>query len=64
VTDSSINPGGVGHLVTARGSVMAFKAIAAETSGDFSLMERTVPPRARRPLPQPARQLLGSVLGA
>ena len=30
---------------------MAFKAIAAQTAGDFSLMERTVPPRGRRPLP-------------
>jgi len=30
---------------------MAFKAIAAEISGDFFLMERTVPPRGRRPLP-------------
>jgi len=29
---------------------MAFKAIAAQTDGDFSLMERTVPPRGRRPL--------------
>ena len=27
---------------------MAFKAIAAQTGGDFSLMERTVPPRGRR----------------
>jgi mannose-6-phosphate isomerase-like protein (cupin superfamily) len=30
---------------------MAFKAIAALTDGDFSLMERTVPPHGRRPLP-------------
>jgi len=30
---------------------MAFKAIAAQTDSDFSLMERTVPPRGRRPLP-------------
>src|ERR1700748_2876930 len=30
---------------------MAFKAIAANTSGNFSLMERTVPPHGRRPLP-------------
>jgi mannose-6-phosphate isomerase-like protein (cupin superfamily) len=30
---------------------MAFKAVAAQAGGDFSLMERTVPPRGRRPLP-------------
>jgi hypothetical protein len=30
---------------------MAFKAIAEQTSGDFSLMERTLPPNGRRPLP-------------
>jgi mannose-6-phosphate isomerase-like protein (cupin superfamily) len=51
VTDSNIVPAGAGKLVTARGSVMAFKAIAGQTDGDFSLMERTVPPRGRRPLP-------------
>jgi mannose-6-phosphate isomerase-like protein (cupin superfamily) len=51
VTESSIVPAGQGKIVTARGSVMAFKAIAAQTGGDFSLMERTVPPRGRRPLP-------------
>jgi mannose-6-phosphate isomerase-like protein (cupin superfamily) len=51
VSESSIVPAGEGKVVTARGSVMAFKAIAAQTDGDFSLMERTVPPRGRRPLP-------------
>ena len=51
MSDSSIVPAGKGKIVTARGNVMAFKAIAAKTDGDFSLMERTVPPRARRPLP-------------
>jgi mannose-6-phosphate isomerase-like protein (cupin superfamily) len=50
VTDSSIVSAGNGKIVTARGSVMAFKAIAANTGGDFSLMERTVPPHGRRPL--------------
>jgi len=40
---------GQGHLLTARGSVMAFKAVAAQTGGDFSLMERTLPPGGRRP---------------
>ena len=51
MSESSIVSGGLGKVVSARGSVMAFKAIAAQTDGDFSLMERTVPPRGRRPLP-------------
>jgi len=50
VSESSITSAGKGKVVTARGSVMAFKAVAAQTAGDFSLMERTVPPRGRRPL--------------
>ena len=36
-------------MLTARGNVMAFKAVADQTGGDFSLMERTVPPGARTP---------------
>ena len=40
---------GAGHILTARGSVMAFKAVAAQTGGDFSLMERTLPPGGRQP---------------
>lgn len=40
---------GEGHLLSARGSVMAFKAVAAQTGGDFSLMERTAPPGGRIP---------------
>lgn len=32
---------------------MAFKAVAGQTGGDFSLMERTVPPGA--PMPPPHR---------
>ena len=48
---TGIVPSGQGHLLTARGNVLAFKAVAAQTGGDFSLMERTVPPRGRRPLP-------------
>lgn len=51
VSESSIVSAGKGKIVSARGSVMAFKAIAAQTDGDFSLMERTVPPHGRRPLP-------------
>ena len=42
-------PPGEGHLLTARGSVMAFKAVAAQTGGDFSLMARTLPPGGRKP---------------
>lgn len=34
---------------SARGSEMFFKAIAARDDGDFSLMERTLPPKGRRP---------------
>jgi mannose-6-phosphate isomerase-like protein (cupin superfamily) len=49
-TDSII-PAGQGTILGARGSVMAFKAVAAQTGGDFSLMERTVPPHGRRPPP-------------
>jgi mannose-6-phosphate isomerase-like protein (cupin superfamily) len=49
VTGQDIVAPGGGHLLTARGSVMAFKAVAAQTGGDFSLMERTVPPGGRRP---------------
>src|SRR5439155_17961556 len=48
---TGIVPPGQGHLLTARGNVMAFKAIAEQTGGDFSLMERTVPPGARTPPP-------------
>ena len=36
---------------TARGSVMLFKAPADQDGGDFSLMERTLPPGGRRPPP-------------
>jgi mannose-6-phosphate isomerase-like protein (cupin superfamily) len=40
---------GEGRTLTARGNVMAFKAVADQTGGDFSLMERTLPPGGRRP---------------
>ena len=46
---TGIVPSGQGRLLTARGNVMAFKAVAAQTGGDFSLMERTVPPGGRIP---------------
>ena len=48
---TGIVPSGQGQLLTARGNVMAFKAVAEQTGGDFSLMERTVPPGARTPPP-------------
>jgi mannose-6-phosphate isomerase-like protein (cupin superfamily) len=51
VAQSSIVPAGKGKILGARGSVLAFKAVAAHTDGGFSLMERTVPPHGRRPLP-------------
>jgi mannose-6-phosphate isomerase-like protein (cupin superfamily) len=40
---------GQGVRFTARGSAMFFKAIADHDSGDFSLMERTLPAGGRRP---------------
>ena len=46
---TGIVPPGAGHVLTARGSVMAFKAVAAQTGGDFSLMERTLPAGGRTP---------------
>jgi mannose-6-phosphate isomerase-like protein (cupin superfamily) len=42
---------GEGKFLSARGSDMFFKAIAATTSGSFSLMERTLPPGGRKPPP-------------
>lgn len=48
---SEILSQGQGHLLTARGNVLAFKAVAAQTGGDFSLMERSVPAGARMPPP-------------
>jgi mannose-6-phosphate isomerase-like protein (cupin superfamily) len=48
---TDVVPSGQGHMLTARGNVMAFKAVAAQTGGDFSLMERTVPAGARTPPP-------------
>jgi mannose-6-phosphate isomerase-like protein (cupin superfamily) len=42
---------GEGHHYEARRSQMLFKAIADQTSGDFSLMERLLPPGGRRPPP-------------
>jgi mannose-6-phosphate isomerase-like protein (cupin superfamily) len=44
-----IGPGGWRDRYTARGSLMLFKAVAADDDGDFSLMERTLPVGGRRP---------------
>lgn len=44
-----ISSGGWRDRYIARGSVMLFKAVAADDDGDFSLMERTVPVGGRRP---------------
>ena len=42
---------GQGKRYTARGSEMIFKALAASSGGDLSLMERTLPPGGRQPPP-------------
>jgi len=44
-----IGPGEAAKEYRARGSVMFFKALAEQDDGDFSLMERTLPPGGRRP---------------
>jgi mannose-6-phosphate isomerase-like protein (cupin superfamily) len=46
-----IGPGEAAKQYRARGSVMFFKALAEQNGGDFSLMERTLPPGGRRPPP-------------
>jgi mannose-6-phosphate isomerase-like protein (cupin superfamily) len=46
-----IGPGEAAKQYRARGSVMFFKALAEQNDGDFSLMERTLPPGGRRPPP-------------
>lgn len=44
-----LGPGEGAARYVARGSVMLFKALAQQDDGDFSLMERTLPPGGRRP---------------
>lgn len=44
-----LGPGEGRQRYSARGSVMFFKALAEHDDGDFSLMERTLPPGGRRP---------------
>jgi mannose-6-phosphate isomerase-like protein (cupin superfamily) len=46
-----VGPGEGERRYSARGSVMFFKALAEQDGGDFSLMERTLPPAGRRPPP-------------
>jgi mannose-6-phosphate isomerase-like protein (cupin superfamily) len=46
-----VGPGEGQETYRARGSAMFFKALAAQNGGDFSLMERTLPPKGRRPPP-------------
>jgi quercetin dioxygenase-like cupin family protein len=45
-----VPPGG-GEQLSARGSSLLFKAVAANTGGAFSLHERSVPTGGRRPPP-------------
>jgi mannose-6-phosphate isomerase-like protein (cupin superfamily) len=51
VTNRVLRRGEGEKCYTARGSVMFFKALAEQDGGDFSLMERTLPPGGRRPPP-------------
>jgi mannose-6-phosphate isomerase-like protein (cupin superfamily) len=51
VTSRVLRRGEAEQRYTARGSVMFFKALAGQDGGDFSLMERTLPPGGRRPPP-------------
>jgi hypothetical protein len=47
--DARIVPSGGGEQLSARGSALLFKALAATTGGAFSLHERRVPAGGRRP---------------
>ncbi len=47
--DAQIVPPDGGEQLSARGSVLLFKAVAATTRGAFSLHERRVPAGGRRP---------------
>ena len=51
MTFGIVGPGEGARQFSARGSVMFFKALAEQNGGDFSLMERTLPPGGRRPPP-------------
>jgi quercetin dioxygenase-like cupin family protein len=49
MSDALVLPPGSGERLTARGSTLVFKAVAATTGGGFSLHERQVPAGGRRP---------------
>lgn len=49
MTGAVVIPPGGGEQLTARGSSVLFKAVAASTGGAFSLHERRVPQGGRRP---------------
>jgi len=49
LSSALILPPGEGTALTARGSVMVFKAVAETTGGAFSLMERVLPAGGRPP---------------
>jgi quercetin dioxygenase-like cupin family protein len=49
MSDALVLPPGSGERLTARGSTLVFKAVAATTAGGFSLHERQVPAGGRRP---------------
>jgi mannose-6-phosphate isomerase-like protein (cupin superfamily) len=51
VSTRILGPGEGDKRYTARGSEMFFKAVAERDGGDFSLMERILPPGGRRPPP-------------
>ncbi len=53
-----VGAGQAARTYQARGSTMLFKALAAQDDGDFSLMERTLPPRRPQAPAAPAHQLL------
>ena len=49
MTDPTVLGPDEGEAMTARGSVITFKATGATTGGAFSLMDRTLPPSGRMP---------------
>jgi len=49
MSDALVLPPGSGERLTARGSKLVFKAVAATTGGGFPLHERQVPAGGRRP---------------
>ena len=49
MSDALVLPPGSGERLTARGSTLVFKAVAATTGGGFSLHEPQVPAGGRRP---------------